>query len=221
MTKSTFNPEIIELLRKHYPQLAEKPLQEEIATVGEIYQFKAGKTIMDVGAYVKMMPLLVNGSIKVSRENEDGRELFLYYLRPGESCTMSFTCCLMHKKSEIRTVAEDDVMLIGIPTRHMDEWMTRYQSWKNFVLTSYDKRLLELINTIDSIAFQHMDDRLIEYLQKKAKAQGSNTIEATHQEIAYDLNASREAVSRLLKQLEREGRVALGRNRIEFLDKRL
>ncbi len=219
MANSVVYPEIIEMLRKHYPQLAERPLQEEIATHGEIYRFKAGKTIMDVGSYVKIMPLLINGSIKVSRENDDGRELFLYYLRPGESCTMSFTCCLMHKKSEIRTVAEDDVTLIGIPTRYMDEWMTRYQSWKNFVLTSYDQRLMELINTIDSIAFQHMDDRLVDYLQKKAQAQGTHTIETTHQEIALDLNASREAVSRLLKQLERQGRVALGRNRIDLLVK--
>jgi CRP/FNR family transcriptional regulator len=163
------------------------------------------------------MPLLVEGSVKVSRENDDGRELFLYYLHPGEACTMSFTCCMMNKKSQIRTVAEDNVMMIGIPVRYMDEWMSRYQSWKNFVLTSYDERMLELIQAIDSMAFQHMDERLLEYLEKRAQAQQSESIEATHQEIAYDLNASREAVSRLLKQLERSGRVKLGRNRIELV----
>lgn len=211
------NQEVLELVRKNYPQLAEKALQEEIAKVGEIYRFKAGKAIMDVGSYVRMMPLLVEGSIKVSRENDDGKELFLYYLHPGEACTMSFTCCMMNKKSEIRTVAEDNVVMIGIPVRYMDEWMSRFQSWKNFVLTSYDKRMLELIQAIDSMAFQHMDDRLLEYLEKRAQAQQSKSIEATHQEIAYDLNASREAVSRLLKQLERSGRVKLGRNRIEIV----
>lgn len=213
------NQQILELIRKHYPQLAEKALQEEIASVGELYSYKAGKTIMDVGSYIRQLPLLVEGSIKVSRESEDGRELFLYYLQPGESCTMSFTCCMMHKKSEIRTVAENDTILIGVPTRYMDEWMSRYQSWKNFVMNSYDNRLLELIQTIDSIAFQHMDERLLEYLEKKAQAQHSQSIEATHQEIAYDLNASREAVSRLLKQLERDGRVKLGRNKIELIKK--
>lgn len=211
------NQEVLELVRKNYPQLAEKALQEEIAKVGEIYRFKAGKAIMDVGSYVRMMPLLVEGSIKVSRENDDGKELFLYYLHPGEACTMSFTCCMMNKKSEIRTIAEDNVVMIGIPVRYMDEWMSRFQSWKNFVLTSYDKRMLELIQAIDSMAFQHMDDRLLEYLEKRAQAQQSKSIEATHQEIAYDLNASREAVSRLLKQLERSGRVKLGRNRIEIV----
>lgn len=211
------NQEVLDLVRKNYPQLAEKALQEDIAKVGEVYHFKAGKTIMDVGSYVRMMPLLVEGSIKVSRENDDGRELFLYYLHPGEACTMSFTCCMMNKKSEIRTVAEDNVVMIGVPVRYMDEWMSRYQSWKNFVLTSYDRRMLELIQAIDSMAFQHMDERLLEYLEKRAQAQQSKSIEATHQEIAYDLNASREAVSRLLKQLERTGRVKLGRNRIEIV----
>jgi CRP/FNR family transcriptional regulator len=123
----------------------------------------------------------------------------------------------MDKKSEIRTVAEENTTLIGIPTRYMDEWMTRYPSWKNFVMTSYDRRMLELVYTIDSIAFKKMDERLLEYLERKAEANNNRTLNATHQEIAYDLNASREAVSRLLKQLEKEGVVALGRNRIELL----
>ncbi|MEQ8707225.1 MAG: Crp/Fnr family transcriptional regulator [Phaeodactylibacter sp.] len=210
-------PEILSLIRQHYPQLAERNLQEEIAKEGTIMHFKSGSMIMDFGAYVKIMPLIIKGSIKVSREDEEGNELFLYYLTPGETCSMSFTCCLMDKKSEIRTVAEEDTTLIGIPTRFMDEWMSRYPSWKNYVMTSYDNRLLELVRTIDSIAFKKMDERLLEYLEQKAKANNNRTLSATHQEIAYDLNASREAVSRLLKQLERDGVVKLGRNRIELL----
>ena len=209
--------EVLALLRKNYPQIAERQLQEEIADVGSIMQFKAGELIMDFGAYVKLIPLIIEGSIKVSREDEEGNELFLYYLQPGETCSMSFTCCLMDKKSEIRTVAEENTTLIGIPTRYMDEWMTRYASWKNFVMTSYDRRMLELVYTIDSIAFKKMDERLLDYLDRKAEANNDRTLNATHQEIAYDLNASREAVSRLLKQLEKEGVVALGRNRIELL----
>jgi CRP/FNR family transcriptional regulator len=209
--------EVLALLRKNYPQIAERQLQDEIADVGTIMQFKAGELIMDFGAYVKLIPLIIEGSIKVSREDEEGNELFLYYLQPGETCSMSFTCCLMDKKSEIRTVAEENTTLIGIPTRYMDEWMTRYPSWKNFVMTSYDRRMLELVYTIDSIAFKKMDERLLEYLERKAEANNNRTLNATHQEIAYDLNASREAVSRLLKQLEKEGVVALGRNRIELL----
>lgn len=213
----TEEQEIRDYLRKQYPNIAELGLQDEIAHIGKLMEFKAGDVIMDYGAYVKLIPLVVAGSIKVSREGDDGNELFLYYLRPGESCTMSFTCCMMNKRSEIRTQAEEDALVIAIPIRYMDDWMSRYQSWKNFVMLSYDNRMKELIHTIDEIAFKKMDERLMTYLRKKAEVTGSNTIQATHQEIAYDLNASREAVSRLLKQLENEGELRLGRNRVDLI----
>ncbi len=206
--------QIKDLLREHFPQLAERALQEEIAEVGKLIEFKAGEVIMDYGAYVKLVPLIVQGSIKVLRQDEEGNEVFLYYLSPGDSCTMSFTCCMMNKKSVIRTIAEDDTLLIGIPIQYMDAWMSRYQSWKNFVMLAYDNRMYELVKTIDKIAFKKMDERLVDYLRQRTAATGSDIIYATHQDIAYDLNASREAVSRLLKVLEREGRVVLGRNEI-------
>lgn len=208
--------QILDLIRKHFPQIAEKALHEEIATLGKLTEYSAGTTIMDVGQYVKIVPLVIEGSIKVSREDENGHELFLYYLQSGETCSMSFTCCMMNKKSEIRTIAEENTRMIGIPIRYVDEWMSKYQSWKNFVMQTYDQRMMELVRTIDSIAFQHMDERLLSYLHKKAQAIHSKVINATHQEIAYDLNASREAVSRLLKQLENEGQLKLGRNKIEL-----
>ena len=208
---------ILDLVRKHFPNIAEKALQEEIATVGKVTEFSAGTVIMDVGQYVKLVPLVIEGAIKVSREDEDGHELFLYYLQGGQTCSMSFTCCMMNKKSEIRTIAEENTKMIGIPIRYVDEWMTKYQSWKNFVMQTYDFRMMELVRTIDSIAFHNMNERLLAYLDKKAKATHSKVINATHQEIAYDLNASREAVSRLLKQLENDGRVKLGRNKIELV----
>ncbi|AEE50271.1 Crp/Fnr family transcriptional regulator [Haliscomenobacter hydrossis] len=207
---------LLDLVRKHFPQIAEKGLQEEIATVGKLTEYSAGTVIMDVGQYVKMVPLVITGAIKVLREDEDGHELFLYYLQGGQTCSMSFTCCMMNKKSEIRTIAEENTRMIGIPIRYVDEWMTKYQSWKNFVMQTYDYRMMELVRTIDSIAFHHMDERLLAYLDKKAKATNSKIINATHQEIAYDLNASREAVSRLLKQLENDGQLKLGRNKIEL-----
>ncbi len=209
---------ILHLVQKKYPQVAEKALQEEIATVGKLMDFKADEIIMDYGSYVRFVPLILEGSIKVSREDAEGNELFLYYLSPGETCSMSFTCCMMNKKSEIRTVAEEDTIVIAIPIRYMDLWMSKYQSWKNFILLSYDDRMNQLIKTIDSIAFQKMDQRLFNYLEKKAKATDSRIINATHQQIAYDLNASREAISRLLKQLEKDGEVRLGRNKIELVD---
>ncbi len=207
---------ILQLVRQHFPQLAEKQLQEEIAQIGKVYHFEANETIMDFGQYIKLVPLLIKGSIRVVRENEEGKDLLLYFLKSGESCSMSFTCCMMNKKSIIRTVAEEDSTIIGIPIRYMDEWMRRFQSWKNFVMLSYDHRMLDLVKVIDSIAFNQMDKRLWEYLQKKSVVTQSKIIQTTHQEIANDLNASREAISRLLKQLEKMGKIQLGRNQIRL-----
>jgi CRP/FNR family transcriptional regulator len=214
MNLNTDAEQIRSLLLKNFSEIAERKLQEDIVQVARLMSFRAGELIMDFGSFVRIVPLVVSGSIKVVREDSDGRELLLYYLQPGESCSMSFTCCMMNKKSEIRTVAEEDTEIIAIPVRYMDEWMSKYQSWKNFVMRSYDRRMVELVRTIDDIAFKKMDERLLQYLEKKAEVNRSKEISATHQEIAYDLNASREAVSRLLKQLEKEGRVKLGRNKI-------
>ena len=208
---------IPKLLRQYFPQLAEKQLQEDIASFGQLYHFSADQIIMDFGEYVRMVPLVIEGSIKVLRENEEGREILLYYLQPGQTCSMSFTCCMTHKKSMIRTIAEEKTTVIGIPIQYMDDWMTVYKSWKNFVMTAYDFRMIELIKVVDSIAFKQMDTRLLEYLQTKAAATQSSVIYSTHQDIAKDLNASREAVSRLLKQLERMGKVRLGRNQVELI----
>lgn len=212
------NTQILELIRKHYPNLAERQLLDEIASVGKIVSLSAGESIMEIGSYIKMVPLLVEGTISVSREDDDGHEILLYYLNPGSACSMSFTCCMMNKRSEIRAIAEERSIMIGIPIRYMDEWMNKYQSWKNFIMRSYDNRLMEMVYTIDSIAFKKMDARLVEYLEKKAEALGSNIINATHQNIAADLNASREAVSRLLKSLEKDGMVKLHRNKVEILE---
>ena len=211
--------ELLQLVHRAYPQLGEKALKEEILQMGKLMRFEAGEIMMDYGSYVKFVPLILEGSIKVTREGNDGTEILLYYIKAGESCTMSFTCCMLNKKSEIRTEAEEDTLILGIPLKHVDEWMNRYQSWKNFVMLSYDNRMLELIRTIDSLVFQKMDERLLKYLQTKATTKGSPVLEVTHQEIATDLNASREAVSRLLKQMEKQGLVQLGRNMITVVKK--
>jgi CRP/FNR family transcriptional regulator, anaerobic regulatory protein len=215
---NTPNPEILQLVRKHFPDISESKLQEEIATVGQLMHFKAGDRIMDYGSYIRMVPLVIKGSIKVVREDEDrDNELFLYFLNAGDTCSMSFSCCMMNKVSDIRTTAEDDTTVIGIPIRYVDQWMMQYKSWKSFVMTSYDSRLRELVQTIDNIVFHKLDDRLLDYLRKKAEANSSKIIHNTHQEIASDLNASREAISRLLKQFEKLKKIKLGRNKIELL----
>jgi len=214
-----FNQEIFELVHQNFPGLSELTLQKEIAKVGVLKHFREGEVIMNFGSYVKLVPLLVKGSIKVVREDEDdgSRELLLYYLNAGETCSMSFSCCMMDKLSDIRTTAEDDSTVIAIPVKYVDEWMSKYPSWKNFVMRSYDSRMKEMIKTIDNIAFKKMDERLIKYLEERGEAHNSKVIHSTHQEIAADLNASREAISRLLKQMEKKGVVALERNKINLL----
>ncbi|MFK7933727.1 MAG: Crp/Fnr family transcriptional regulator [Saprospiraceae bacterium] len=207
-----------DLVRKHFPQFAEPALQREIGEVGKLMHFKAGEVIMNYGSYVKLVPLVIKGSIKVMREDDhDGKELLLYLLDAGDTCSMSFSCCMMNKKSEIRTEAEEDTTLIGIPVNYVDEWMGKYQSWKNFVMRSYDQRMQELVRVIHNISFHGFDKRLLQYLRDLSATRNSPTIQRTHQEIADDLNVSREAVSRLMKKLEKQGIVQLSRNQFTLL----
>ncbi len=201
-------------IRQAFPTLSDQHLLQELANHGRCMKFKAGEIIMDYGEYIRMVPLVLEGSIKVMRENEEGEELFLYYLNTGESCSMSFSCCMADKRSSVRATAEEDSRILGIPVRFVDEWISKYPVWKNFVMRSYDQRMMELINTIDTIAFKRMDERLWEYLEQKAFTHDSREIMTTHQQIALDLHASREAISRLLKQLEKMGKLTLGRNKI-------
>ncbi|MEM7575723.1 MAG: Crp/Fnr family transcriptional regulator [Bacteroidota bacterium] len=204
-------------IREYFPDFTEPELQKELVEKGRIHHFQEGNRMMDYGAYIRMIPLILEGRIKVSRLAAGDNELFLYYLTRGESCTMTFSCCMADKQSQIRAVAEEATTIFGLPHHVLDEWMMRYRSWKNFVLTAYDQRMNELVETIDQIAFQALDQRLIAYLQQRVKLGSSQTINSTHQQIAADLNVSRETISRLLKTLEKQGAIRLGRNKIELL----
>jgi CRP/FNR family transcriptional regulator len=164
------------------------------------------------------MPLLVSGAIKILREDSDGNELLLYFLEQGETCAMTLSCCLGQTKSEIRAIAEIDTKLIMIPIQKMEEWTGKYRSWRNFVFESYHNRLMEMLASIDSIAFLRMDERLLKYLKDKVAVTHDSLLHTTHKEIAYDLHTSRVVISRLLKSLENSGTIKLNRNSIEVLD---
>ena len=172
---------------------------------------------MAIGQYIKTMPLLLEGVIKVLREDDDGDELLLYFLEKGDTCAMTMTCCVGNHKSEIRAVTELDTKLIMIPVGKMEEWTGKYKSWRQFVFDSYHKRLMELLETIDNIAFKKMDERLLKYLKDKVAVTGNSIIKGTHQEIAYELHTSRVVVSRLLKKLENKKIISLNRNSLEVL----
>ena len=204
-------------LQEKYAHLFEDELLEEMNQVATFKEIKTGDKLIDFGAYVRSMPLIVSGAIKVLREDENGDELLLYFVEAGETCAMTMTCCLGNTKSEVRAIAELDSKLIMLPVQKMEEWMGKYKSWRNFVLNSYQARMTELLNTIDKIAFLKMDERLLNYLEEKVKVSKDKLINSTHQEIAYELNTSRVVISRLLKRLENDGLIELQRNRIKVL----
>ncbi|GGG40806.1 Crp/Fnr family transcriptional regulator [Croceivirga lutea] len=205
---------MINELNTSFGNTFEQPLITEIAQVGTFKEVPAGFKLIEIGDYVRYMPLLIDGVIKILREDSEGDELLLYYLEQGDTCSMTMACCLGDAQSEIRAIAETDAKLIMIPIRKMEEWTAKYRTWRNFVFESYHARLNELLHTVDSIAFMNMDERLMEYLHKKAELNKNNIITKTHQEIAYDLHSSRVVISRLLKKMENLGKISLNRNQI-------
>jgi CRP/FNR family transcriptional regulator len=209
---------MIQDLKEEYGDIFEEELINEIVQVGTFKEVQEGYKFMEIGDYIRGMPLLISGVIKILREDEDGDELLLYYLEKGDTCSMTMACCMGDKKSEIRAIAETDAKLIMVPILKMEEWTGKYKSWRNFVFNSYHVRLNELLSTLDNIAFQKMDERLIGYLKEKARVTKDNIIHSTHQDIAYDLHSSRVVISRLLKKLEEMGKIKLHRNYLEILD---
>lgn len=195
----------------------EKGLIEELIHNSKPVSVKAGEIILDSGQIVRTMPIIVSGVVKVSRTDEEGKEIFLYYVNAKESCAMTFTCCMQHQESEIKAVAEEDVEMLMIPVEVMDEWLVKYTSWKNFVMTTIRNRFNELLKTIDQIAFQRLDDRLVSYLKEKSKSTNSALINLSHEQIATDLATSRVVISRLLKKLENDNKILLYRNQLKLL----
>ena len=204
-------------VRERFKLVFEPELLDIIEKTGQVINVKAGDTIMDIGQIVRTMPLIISGTVKVSRADEEGRELLLYYVNSNESCAMTFTCCMQHQPSEIKAVAEEDVTMIALPVSVMDEWLIKYPSWKNFVMNTIRNRFNELLKAIDQIAFQNMDQRLIHYLKEKSKATGSALINLSHEQIAQELATSRVVISRLLKKLENDKKLLLYRNQIKLL----
>jgi len=199
--KHIFEPELL------------KELQEKATHVSA----KEGDIILNIGQTVRVMPIVLSGTIKISRIDQNGHELLLYYVSSKESCAMTFTCCMEQFPSEVKATAEDDVAFLSIPISTMDEWMMKYPSWKSFVMKTIRARFNELLKSIDQLAFQKLDERLIHYLNEKSKATGSSLINLSHEQIANEMASSREVISRLLKKLENDKKVLLYRHQIKLL----
>jgi CRP/FNR family transcriptional regulator, anaerobic regulatory protein len=209
---------MIKDLNHIYGGIFESALIQEINQVGTYREIEAGTEIIRTGEYIKSIPLLLSGAIKVIREYDDGEELLLYYVEEGNTCYMSMSCCVEQRKSQIKAVAELDTLIIMIPIKKMEEWLGRYQSWRTFVFSNYQNRIEEVLQSLERVAFERLDERLEDYLKEKARINSEHSVFQTHKEIAEELHSSRVVISRLLKKLEQMGNIKLHRNHIELIN---
>jgi CRP/FNR family transcriptional regulator len=198
--------------------LFEEELIQEIIDVGYIKRIKNGELLIDIGDYLTHIPLILDGVIKIIRQDKDGDELSLYYLEPGDTCAISFANCLNKTKSIFRGIAQSDIEAIFIPVELVDEWLVKYKSWRHFIIDSYHFRLLEMVESIDSLAFLKLKYRIWKYLTEKAKVSSNIDLDVTHQDIASDLNSTRVVITRILKNLHDEGKIYSTRNKVKVLE---
>ena len=206
---------IEEIVKKSFP-FFESELRDAITENGILKSVQEGDTLIEEEQYIRSFPIVLDGIIKVTRMDNDGNELLLYYLHQGEVCTVSLSCCIDHAKSRVRVSAEENATVIALPVELLDSWMSKYQTWKEFVMVSMRRRFDELLNTLDSVAFLKMDERLERFFLDRYKNTGATEFLGSHQDIASSLSSSREVISRLLKQMEKKGMIHMGRNRIDY-----
>ncbi len=207
---------IVEHLIEGFPNFSDQ-LRAEIILRAKLISINEGEELMSIGGNFRTIPLIVKGSIKVVREDDEGNEIFLYYLRPGETCAMSVNCTMSGRLSEVNATAEEDSIIIAVPSTEAGDWLSKFDEWRAFILNTYQNRFTELLHTIDGIAFKQLDIRILNYLSDKSALSGVKILHLSHQDIATDLNSSREVISRVLKILEKQGKLSLGRNKIELM----
>lgn len=195
----------------------EQKLIDEIITTGRLKKYSTGERVISAHSDNSEMPIVLEGLIKVMSVDEEGNELFLYYLEAGEMCPMSLACCIHGVGASFNVIAEEAAAIWMMPTVNLDNWMAKYHSFRRYVMTSYQVRFEELMMTIDSLVFHDLKSRLLKFLLDTKQATGSYVIHKTHRQIAMELNSSRVVVSRLLKQFEREQLIEQHRNKIEIL----
>ncbi len=190
-------------------------LKREIIQQARVRNFHQDHVITQPGDEIMFIPIVLSGCLRILRQNEDGQEVFLYHLYPGQTCAMSLTCCQSGKKSMIKAIAELESRLLMIPVKLTEDWF-RFPEWKAYISNNYQTRFAELLQVIDLIAFSNMDKQLLHYIKERAKALNVKVLDITHQEIAEELHTHREAISRLLRTMEQKGLVKLGRNSIQI-----
>lgn len=200
---------------KCFGPVFEKELYDEILEIGIYNDINKGDLLIDIGDELTYIPLILKGAVKIIREDHDGEEILLYFLERGDICAISFVSCINLKKSIFRGIAERHTEYIMIPITKIEEWMVKYKSFRRFIIDSYHNRLIEMAETIESLTFMKLDERLVKYLEAKVKIMRSKNLQISHQEIATDLHTSRVVISRLLKTLEKLHKIELGRQKIQ------
>ncbi|MBI1781706.1 MAG: Crp/Fnr family transcriptional regulator [Sphingobacteriales bacterium] len=200
-------------LRTAFPNFENK-LIENLEDKAEIKVFEPGEILMKTGQYFKSILLIVDGLIKVYREDEEGHEYFIYYLQPGQACALSMMSATRQEKSEVLGKVVNRTTVIAIPLEYMDQWMHDYKSWYNFVLETYRKRFEELLITLDHTAFRNMDEKLIFYLKREQLIHHTSILTINNTEVAQELNSSREVISRLMKKLAERGMIKQLKNQL-------
>ncbi|TFH23834.1 MAG: Crp/Fnr family transcriptional regulator [Bacteroidia bacterium] len=204
-----------EIVKKRFP-FFESGLRSAISEAGTFKEFEVNQELIREDQYIKSFPIVLTGMIKVCRTDDAGNELLLYYLRPGEVCTVSLICCMDRTRSRVKAVAEEKTTAIVVPVELLDNWISTYQTWKEYVMRSMQMRFDELLNALDSIAFLKLDERLEKFFTDRYSSTGSRIFEGSHQDVALAMNSSREVISRLLKQMEKKGLIKLSRGRIDY-----
>jgi CRP/FNR family transcriptional regulator, anaerobic regulatory protein len=192
-------------------------LNKEIYKTGHVKSFPAGSAIVNMQAYIRSIPIVISGSIKVLKTDTEGREMLLYYIKPGESCIMSILAGMHHDTSKIKAIVEEDAEILLIPVDKASQWIKEFPEWTDFIFNLYQKRFEELLDVVSTVAFQKLDVRLLQLLTQKSLLFHSKDISITHQQLADELGITREAVSRVLKQMENEKLVSLSRNKISLM----
>ena len=209
---------IEKLLQNNFPTLADLPaLTKKISEISSVQQFSNGDVILREGQFIKVIPLLISGLVKVYKEDEEDGEVLLYYIKPGESCVMSMTALVKNETSKVKGVVEEDAEILLLPAKEVVSIAKKYPRWNDFIYDLFSQKYAELLNVITTLTFSKKDTRLLNYLKEQAELKHSSLINKTHQEIAFDLGSSREVISRILKKLENERKVKLSQGKIELM----
>lgn len=202
-------------LQELFPHL-EEGLYDELIKYGEVREVSAGTTMLKIGQTIRSTMLVLDGVVKLYQEDDEGNEFFIYHIQPGQACAVSMVCTYQQEQSQVMAKALTDVTVLTVPLQYMDKWLSQYKSWHYFVIRTYRGRYEELLRTINEIAFKNMDERLEFYLKGQVKQLGRH-VKLTHQDIATDLNSSREVISRLMKKMEKNGWIIINRNSFEWI----